>query len=63
MYWIYIVHFNQKCLEQFDNEIFYGSAKIFDFSHITINEGNHKELNEKERNEPRDLGITFLRQI
>ena len=54
------VHFNQNCLEQFDTEIFYCPAKRFDFSRITINEGNHKELNEKERKELRDLGITFL---
>ena len=54
------LHFNQNCLEQFDTENFYGPAKRFDFSHITINESNHKELNEKERKELRDLGITYL---
>ena len=41
------VHFNQNCLEQFDTENFYNPTKRFDFSRITINEGNHKELNEK----------------
>ena len=54
------VHFNQNCLEQFDTENFNGPAKRFDFSRITINEDNHKQLNEKERKELRDLGITFL---
>ena len=43
------VHFNQNCLEQFDTENFHGPTKRFDFSHITINEGNYKELTEKER--------------
>ena len=42
------------------NQNLYGSCKRFDVSRITINEDNHKELNEKERNELRDLDITFL---
>ena len=54
------VHFNQNRLELFDTESFYGLTKRFDFSRIAINEGNHKELNEKERKELRDLGIKFL---
>ena len=41
------VHFNQNLLEQFDTETFDNPTKRFDFSRITINEGNHKELNEK----------------
>ena len=40
------VHFNQNCLKQFNTENFYGLAKRFDFSHITINEENYKELND-----------------
>ena len=54
------VHFNQNCLEQFSTENCYGSVKRFDFSCITINEDNYKELNEKERKDLRDLGIIFL---
>ena len=54
------VHFNQNYPEQFDTENFYGPAKRFNFNPIKINENNHKELNIKERKEPRDLGITFL---
>ena len=57
------MHFNQNCLEQFNTENFYCTAKRFDFSRITKNEDNHKELNKKERKELRDLSITFLRQI
>ena len=36
------VHFNQNCLELFDTENFYGPAKRFDFSRMTINEDNHR---------------------
>ena len=50
----------KTAFEQLDTENFYNPTKRFDFSRITINEGNHKELNEKERKELRDLGITFL---
>ena len=54
------VHFNQNCLEQFETEKFYYTAKRFDLSRMIINEDNYKELHEKERKELRDLGITFL---
>ena len=54
------VHFNQNCLEQFETEKFYYAAKRFDLSRMITNEGNYKELHEKERKELRDFGITFL---
>ena len=57
------ISFNENCFGQFDTEKFYGFGKRFDFIRITINEYNHKDLNEKERKELRDLGITFLWQI
>lgn len=57
------VHLNQNCLEQFDTENFCGPTKRFYFSHITIKEDNHKELNEKEKKQLRDLGIKFLWKI
>ena len=49
------ISFNENCFGQFDTEKFYGLGKRFDFSRIAINEYNHKDLNEKERKELRDL--------
>ena len=54
------VHFNQNCLEQFDTENFYGPAKRFDFSRITINEDNHKELNGKTKRLKHNIFVTNI---
>ena len=55
--------FNKNSYEQFDTENFHDQAKRFGFSRIMMNEGNHEELNKKEKKKLRDLGITFLWQM
>lgn len=51
------VHFNQNALNSLvpPTENFYGSAKRFDFSRITINEENYKQLNKKRKERTKKL--------
>ena len=51
------IHFNEKCLETFDSENFYGPGSHFDYSRIQIDEQVKSKLNDSEKHLLLGLGI------
>ena len=53
------IHFDRKCLEQFDTEESYGPSKRFDYSRITVAEKCKQQLKSDEKQFLTNLGIQF----
>lgn len=54
------IHFNQKCLENFDSEKHYGPGSRFDYRRVQVNKETQDTLKESEKKFLTDLGVTFL---
>ena len=53
------IHFESKCLENFDGDVCYGPTLSFDFSRIKIDSKCKTQLTENERQFLINLGVTF----
>ena len=51
------LHFNEKCLKNFDNENYYGPGQAFNYSAVTVNLKSQADLNPAEIHLLRKLGI------
>ena len=51
------LHFNEKCLKNFDNESCYGPEQAFNYSVVTVNPKSKGDLNPAEIDLLRKLGI------
>ena len=51
------LHFNEKCLKNFDNENYYGPGQAFNYSAVTVNPKLQGDLNPTEIDLLRKLGI------